>query len=112
MIVYIQDINQDTASYDKLIFPSVITIILMHTHMSIPSFSPFPIMGSVNKEFLIRSSTEIMTKAKRPQQEPTLTQREEAEFHAMEDDAYASHPSSSIRVEASLAVILAISTSS
>ena len=44
------DIYQDTASRDKLIFPSTITRILTHMHIAIPSTPIFFIMGAINKE--------------------------------------------------------------
>ena len=48
MIVSMIDIYQDTGTRDKLIFPSVITRILTHLHVIIPSTpSFFLIIGAI-----------------------------------------------------------------
>ena len=48
MIVSMIDIYQDTATLDKLIFPSAITRILTHMHVPIPSTPLFLIMGAIS----------------------------------------------------------------
>ena len=50
-------------------------------------------MGAICKESIRRSDTQLATK--KPRVEPTLAQQEEADFHAVEDVAYASRPPSS-----------------
>ena len=52
MIVSIIDCYQDTATLDKLIFPSVITCILTHMHVTIPPFRLSRVMGAISKEFI------------------------------------------------------------
>ena len=47
MIVSIIDIYQDTATRDKLIFPSAITCILTHMHVTIPSATLFSVIGAI-----------------------------------------------------------------
>ena len=47
MIVSMIDIYQDTATLNKLIFPSVITLILTHMYISIPFAALYPIMGAI-----------------------------------------------------------------
>ena len=49
------DIYQDTATRDKLIFPSAITHILSHVHVTIPPPTPFYSMGAISKESIWRS---------------------------------------------------------
>ena len=49
MIVSIIDIYQDTATRDKLIFPSTITCILTHIHVTIPSTPFSPIIGAITQ---------------------------------------------------------------
>ena len=49
MIVSIIDIYQDTATRDKLIFPSTITCILTHMHVTIPSTPFSPIIGAITQ---------------------------------------------------------------
>ena len=106
------DIYQDTTTHDKLIFPSSITRILTHLHVSIPSTPFFLIMGAISQESMWRSTAQLVAKAKQPHWESTSTQQEEATFRATENAAFASRssslsaPSSSSRVEASLAAIL------
>ena len=55
MIVSMIDIFRDTATRDKLIFPSAITRILSHVHITIPLSSPFYVMGAISKESIRRS---------------------------------------------------------
>ena len=47
MIVSMIDIYQDTATLNKLIFPSAITLILTHMYISIHFAALFPIMGAI-----------------------------------------------------------------
>ena len=56
MIESIIDCYRDTATHDKLIFPSAITRILTHMHVTIPPFPLFYVMGAISKEFIRRSS--------------------------------------------------------
>ena len=44
----------------------------MHAHVSIPSSTPFHVMGDISKESLVRSSSQLVTKAKRPRDDTTL----------------------------------------
>ena len=55
MIVSMIDIYQDTATYDKLIFPSPITRILTHLHVTIPP-PFFYTMGAISKASIRRSN--------------------------------------------------------
>ena len=106
------DTYQDIATHDKIIFPLAFTCILRHIHVPIPYSPLFPMMGAIGKESLVRSSTQLMAKAKRPHQESTPIQREKVEFRAVEDATYTCQPSSSSTppsssgVEASLSTIL------
>ena len=50
MIESMIDIYRDTATCDKLIFPSTITRILSHVHVTTPLYSPFYAMGAISKE--------------------------------------------------------------
>lgn len=74
MILSIQDMYQDNESHDKLIFPSAITCILMHAHVSIPSSTPFHVICAISKEYVVRSFTQLMAKAKRPRDDSTPVQ--------------------------------------
>ena len=103
------DIYRDTATGDKLIFPSVITCILTHLHVTIPSSPLFYTMSAISKES-IRRSDELV--AKRPYVEPTPSLQDEVAFCAAKDVTYTSQPSfwsassSSSGVKASLAAIM------
>ena len=55
MIVSIIDCYQDTVTHDKLIFPSAITHILTHMHVTIPPFHLFHVMAAISKESTQRS---------------------------------------------------------
>ena len=109
MIVSMIDIYQETTTCDKLIFPLVITRILTHLHFTIPSSPLFYSIGAIRKEYM-RSDAQLA--AKQPRVEPTLAQQKEVAFHTTMDAAYASRPysssapSSSSKVEASLAAIM------
>ena len=107
------DMFHDTTSHDKLIFPSFITRILLHAHVSILSSSHFYVMSVIRKESLVRSSSQLVAKTKRPRDDATLAQREETKSRVAEDSVYTSRhsssstpPSSSSRVEATFAAIL------
>ena len=50
MIESMIDCYRDTATRDKLIFPSAITHIISNVHVTIPLSSPFSVMGAINKE--------------------------------------------------------------
>ena len=49
MIVYLIDIYQDTATCDKLIFPSTITRILTHMHILVPYAPLFSVMNAISQ---------------------------------------------------------------
>lgn len=53
MILSILDTFHDTASCDKLIFPSSITRILIHAYVYIPSTSHFYVMSVIGKESIM-----------------------------------------------------------
>ena len=113
MIVSMIDIYQDTGTRDKLIFPSVITCILTHLHVIIPSTpSFFLIIGAITQGSLQRNEAWLASKAKWPHDESTPAQQEDAAFCAVEDATYATRPSSSSApssssgVEVSLVAIL------
>ena len=55
MIDSMIDCYRDTATRDKLIFPSTITHILSHVHVTIPLSSPFYVIGAISKESIQRS---------------------------------------------------------
>ena len=55
MIVSMIDIYQDTTTGDKLIFPSAITRILTHLHVTITSSPLFYTMSAISKESIRRS---------------------------------------------------------
>ena len=65
------DIYRDTATRDKLIFPSAITCILSHVHVTFPLFTHFYAMGAISKESIRRSNAQLA--AKRPRVEFTST---------------------------------------
>ena len=47
-IISIIDVHRDSATHDKLIFPSAITRILRHFSIPFPLFDHFHIMGAIN----------------------------------------------------------------
>ena len=112
MSLSILDMFHDTSIHDKLIFPSFITHILLHAHVSIPSSFHFYVMRVIRKESLVRSSSQLVVKTKRPRDDATLAQREKTKSRAPEDAVYTSRPSSSstgsssLRVEATFVAIL------
>ena len=88
MIVSMIDIYRDTAIHDKLIFPSAMTRILTHLHVTIPSSLLFYSMGAISKESIWMSDAQMV--AKRPHMKPTPAYQADAVFRAVEDAAYAS----------------------
>ena len=54
-ITSIIDVYQDTATYDKLIFPSTITRILRHFHIPIPLSPLFTTIGAISTGFVRQS---------------------------------------------------------
>ena len=70
MIISMIYIYQDIATHDKLFFPSAITRILTHQHITIPSSPFFYTMDAISKESIQRSEALLVTK--RPLVEPNL----------------------------------------
>ena len=62
MILSIIDCYQDTTTHDKLIFPSTITYILTHMHVTIPPSPLFHVMGAISKEYIWRRATQLVAK--------------------------------------------------
>ena len=54
-ILSLIDVYKDTATHDKLIFPSAITRINYHSSISYPEFDHFPIMRATNASTVRRS---------------------------------------------------------
>ena len=63
-IFSIIDVYRDTATRDKLIFPSAITRILCHFSVSFPSSNHFPMMCAINYATIKRS--EVQFRSRRP----------------------------------------------
>ena len=93
------DIYWDTAIRNKLIFPSAITRILTHLHITIPCSPPFYSMGAISKESIQRSDAQLV--AKRPCVESTTTDLTPASWPSS-----SSTPPSSSRVKVSLVAIM------
>ena len=91
------DRYRDTATHDKLIFPTAITHILSHVHITIPLSSPFYVMGAISKESIRMSDAQLAAKWPRMEDDATPTPR---------PSSYFAPSSSSSRVEASLATIM------
>ena len=68
-ITSILDVYLDTATHDKLIFPSVIMRILQHFSIPIPLFPLFTIMGAINAGSIRRSEAQL--RPKQPRMETT-----------------------------------------
>ena len=51
-IISIIDVYQDMATYDKLIFPLVITRILRYFYIPIPNSPYFTVMGAISVAFV------------------------------------------------------------
>ena len=62
MIVSMIDFNRDTTTHNKLIFPSTITRILTHMHVTIPPSLLFYVMGAISKESIQRSAVQLPAK--------------------------------------------------
>ena len=56
MIESMIDCYCDMTTRDKVIFPSAITRILTHLHITIPPIPHFFVMGAINKESIRRSA--------------------------------------------------------
>ena len=56
------DIYQDTATHDKLIFPSAITCILIYLHVHIPSAPLFSVISAISRESIWRSDAQLAAK--------------------------------------------------
>lgn len=63
-IVSMIDTYWDTATHDKLIFPSVVTRILTYMHVPIPFAPLFLIIGAISQESMWRSATQLVAKGK------------------------------------------------
>ena len=66
-ITSIINVYQDTATHDKLIFPSAIKRILRHSSMSIPDSPYYTTMGAINAGSIRQSKAQL--RSKRPQTE-------------------------------------------
>ena len=55
----ILDVYRDTATHDKLIFPSAITWILCHFFVHFPSFDHFPLMCAIDYAMVKRSKAQF-----------------------------------------------------
>ena len=109
MIESIIDCYRDTATCDKLIFPSTITHILTHLHDTIPSSPLFYVMGAIIKESIQRSAAQLAMK--RPCVEPsdvalTNTAAPTNPAAPSSQSTSSSTPSSSFRALVSLADIM------
>ena len=58
-ILSIRDVHLDSASRDKLIFPSVITRILRHFSVPFPSFDHFTVMCAIYYVIVKRSEAQF-----------------------------------------------------
>ena len=56
------DVHLDSASYDKLIFPSVITIILRHFSIPFPMSDPFHVMCAIDATTVKRSEAQFRSR--------------------------------------------------
>ena len=56
------DCYQNTVTHDKLIFPSAITHILTHLHVTIPPSPHFYVIGAISKEYIRRSVAQLTKK--------------------------------------------------
>ena len=103
MIESIIDCYRDTATCDKLIFPSTITHILTHLHDTIPSSPLFYVMGAISKESIQRSAAQLAMK--RPCVEPSDVAPTNTAAPSSQSSS-SSTPSSSFRALVSLADIM------
>ena len=69
LITSILDVYLDIVTCDKLIFPSTITCILRHFHISIPDSPFFTTMGAISAGSIQRSEAQLQSK--RPRMETT-----------------------------------------
>ena len=96
MIEFIIEVYRDTATCDKLIFPSAITCILAHMHVTIPPSPLFYVMGAISKASIRRSVAYLVVKWPRVEMmDVAPTPRPSSSFA----------PSSSSRADVSLADI-------
>ena len=58
-ITSVLDVYQDTATRDKLIFPSAITRILRHFSIPIPDSPYFTTIGAINADSVRRSEAQL-----------------------------------------------------
>ena len=58
-ILSIMDVYKDSATRDKLIFPSAITRLLRHFDVPFPSSDPFPVMGAIDAGIVKRSEAQL-----------------------------------------------------
>ena len=100
MIKSMIDCYRDTATRDKIIFPSAITCILSHVHITIPLSSHFYVMGAINKESIQRSDAQLA--AKWPYVESTSIDA----APALRPSSSSAHFSSSFGAEVSLVAIM------
>ena len=61
-ILSILDVYRDTATYDKLIFPSAITWILYHFCVPFPSSDHFPVMCAIDYATIKRSEAQFRSR--------------------------------------------------
>ena len=73
LIVSTIDCYRDTTTHEKLIFPSAITRILSHMHVTILLSSPFYVMGAISEESIRRSDVQLASKRPRVKDDATLT---------------------------------------
>ena len=103
MIASIIDCYQDTATRDKFIFPLAITRILTHLHVTIPPLPLFCVMGTISRDSIQRSATQLT--AKQPREELTDAAPTDPTTPSFQP-ASSSAPSSSSRAVVSLANIM------
>ena len=97
MIKSIIEVYRDIATHDKLIFPSAITCILIHMHVTIPPSPLFYVMGAISKESIWRSTVQLAAKQLHVETtDAASTPRPSSSFA----------PSSSSRVDVSLVDIM------
>ena len=72
-ILSIIDVYRDTATRDKLIFPSTITRLLRQSGVRFSSFDPFPIMVAIDACIVKRSEAQFRSKRSESTATPTST---------------------------------------
>ena len=70
-ILSIIDVHQDSATYDKLIFPSVITRILYHFSVPFPLSDHFHVMGAIDAATVKRSKAQFRSRQSESTAPPT-----------------------------------------